>query len=196
MLRLFSILIVSLFTTNHIFSQEFSTGDKIIGGTISASFQSTSSTDWETKTRNFGIYPNYGQFLTSNLALGLSLRLQKRFNEQQVSSIALVSDSNLTRWSITPFARYYLNNFFAQGKVGYGTIKNSINETRSGENFDSEFNRTDFSYEIGLGCNYFLTENLALEAFLGYQNTTRDFDTSEEDFKNTFFSIGIQNFLR
>ncbi len=120
--------------------------------------------------------PAAGYFLTNRLALGAGFQLA--FANQN----AIVYPE--------PFARYYIGGSSSRiqpfATAGFGTRFQLADKT----NDPGFFN---LNLTAGIGLDYFLTPNLALEALLKY-----DGRQLEDDFINEFldFGVGFQFFLR
>ncbi|MBK6993428.1 MAG: outer membrane beta-barrel protein [Lewinellaceae bacterium] len=147
MKHFFLLLILLVFATN--LSAQIQKGTVLLGGTVGFN---RISEDGEGITY-VNLSPNAGFFLTDRFALGSSLDF-----------IVVASDGeSSTSFGLSPFARYYLNEggksrFFGQGKFGF-----QIGDT---DFFDES---TAWIFGLGIGADFFLNDNVAIEAILGYE---------------------------
>ena len=157
----------------------FAKGDLFVSGSVG--FNSAKMD--EAKGNEFNFRPEVGYFLTENIALGLGLEVGSAKNE----GIDLYSDAYKTNsFGAEVFGRYYFtpaNQFslFAQLGVGYASVNTEAVEGAE------EFKVNAFGINAGLGLNYFVANNWALQANwagLGYNSAKADVDGAEA--MNTF----------
>ncbi|WP_313804593.1 outer membrane beta-barrel protein [Flavobacterium sp.] len=157
----------------------FAKGDLFVSGSVG--FNSAKMD--EAKGSNFYFKPEAGYFLTENIALGLGLEVGTAKNE----GIDTYSDSYKTNnFGAEVFGRYYFTpasqfSMFAQLGVGFGTAKTEAFEGAEEAKVNS------FGVNAGLGLNYFVANNWALQANwagLGYNSSKPDADGAEAT--NTF----------
>jgi hypothetical protein len=164
-----------LVSSNAIFAQ-VNKGQWLVGGNVS--FESIKHGDG--KATKFTASPNAGYFFIDNFAGGLRFEL--------TSTKVKNADDADSRWSLSPFLRYYFLpatqkvNVFADASYGFG--KDGMAEKES-------FNQ----FAIMAGPAIFLTPNTALEFALGYKSYGGDFYKigGKEERENHFgINIGFQ----
>ena len=125
--------------------------------------------------------PNAGYFVVNNLAVGgnFSLSYQKSGNNKY------------TTFQGGPFARYYFTTEtqtvrpIVHGSFNYISTKNKINNNISSTN-------TGTNYFIGGGAAAFISNNVSIDALLGYDHTKyKNFDGSG----GFAFNIGFQVYI-
>ncbi|HLF63331.1 MAG TPA: outer membrane beta-barrel protein [Saprospiraceae bacterium] len=149
-------------------------GSMMIGGT--AGFNSYSQNDNTSTTFNFS--PQVGFFITD------------RFEVGAIVALFFFGDDgdNFNILGIGPFLRYYVNGsgdarFFGQGQIQYSS-------TDLGANFDSQSN---FGFGAGFGIDYFLNNNVALEAIMGF-SSNKD-EGADESQTQIGLNIGVAAFI-
>jgi len=70
---------------------------------------------------------------------------------------------------------------YAEGKIGFGSSK-EIEEWDGGED---EYKMNLFTYKFGIGSTYFLTQNVGLDLFLGYDYDSYKYKGDEDVKKST-----------
>lgn len=147
----------------------------MIGGT--AGFNNTNFGN-DVKVTDINLSPNLGYFIIDNLAVGAGVGLNSSTSEKlgDVSSFAL-----------TPFARYYFLGsgdvrLFGQGRFGFGSQKVGDLDAQSFT-----------TWGLGAGLNYFLNNNVALEALLGYDS--RKVKDAANPANGFGLNIGVQAFI-
>lgn len=151
----------------------FSEGNIIVEGNIG--FGSTNDKNTETKTSGFNFNPKAGYFISDDLAIGLELGFGS--NKAEVAGTE-VSKSSFV--GIGAFARYYFLDLGARFKT-YGEF---------GVNYETENFKTPGDYKdntlgvrAGLGINYFVTDNIAinfgLTNILSFESSKTDQDGDE-----------------
>lgn len=118
-----------------------------------ASFSSQSYDEGDDNRDVLFLNPQVGYFIIDNLSFGLSVNYER---------ISLNSYSTAD-WGVGPFIRYYLNFDKANPfiSVGYNYCEN--------ENLVVDENTTVNQYVFSGGLDYFITDNVALEAILSYR---------------------------
>ncbi len=147
MKHFFPLLILLVFATN--LSAQIQKGTVLLGGTVG--FNNLSSEGDGITYIN--VSPSAGFFLSDQIALGGSLDF-----------VLVASDGeSSTSFGLTPFGRYYFNEsgksrFFGQLKAGFQTG-------------DTEFfeESTALIFGFGVGADFFINDNVAIEAILGYE---------------------------
>ncbi|MFY8068637.1 MAG: outer membrane beta-barrel protein [Flavobacterium sp.] len=144
----------------------FSKGDIFISGSVG--FGSEKFGDFDSKSTNFS--PAAGYFLTENIALGAQLRISSAENVNVI--VPGLGSGTVEKFSSVGadiFGRYYFTpadkfSLFGQLAVGFGT-----------DTYEDggEFEGSSFGINAGLGLNYFVSSNFALQATwagLGYNS--------------------------
>jgi len=185
------LLVSSLFLT----AQEFEKGTKLIGGTITGSYNKNSFPASETKSTFVNLSPNYGYFFTPKLAAGVGLSLGLDWQNTEFNQSTESIKINGSSIGFNPFVRYYLiNNFFAS--AFFGVRYQSIKQENSGSGNTIEFNTdiTTYTYGGGVGYDYFINDYIAIEASIGY--TYADIDQSFSGSRSSLaLNVGLQIFL-
>lgn len=162
----------------------FSEGDFFVEGNIG--FGSTNDKNTEVKTSSFEFNPKAGYFISEDLAVGLELGFGSNKTEAAGTDIAKNSVVGFGG-----FARYYFLDLGARFKtygefgIGYATANDKI--------ADAKVN--GFGAGLGLGINYFVTENIAinfgLADILSYSSEKGDWDGAEAE---NSFNFGFGEF--
>lgn len=152
----------------------FSEGDFFVEGNIG--FGSTNNKNTEVKTSSFEFNPKAGYFISEDLAVGLELGFgssKEKFDGQDTDKNSYVA--------VGGFARYYFLDLGARFKtygefgLAYATVKDGISP--------NELKVNAFGAGLGLGINYFVTENIAinfgLADILSYTSAKADVDGAE-----------------
>lgn len=129
--------------------------------------------------------PQFGYFVTDNLALGGRAFLS--FTGDRNRSVLF--------GSLSPFVRYFLGQSptrpFAEGGIGYQRTftdyDNPIGGGRRRESFGNGH------YRVGLGITRFLTDQVGLEAVLGYNGSTHSLESIGQG--RLSLSFGFQIYL-
>ena len=177
---------------------QFNKGDKFLeGGLGSISFTKNKMTNQETgypenrsQTNEFSasIFPRVGFFISNNVVLGGTLglsytsSLSKNFSSANGSK-TFEGNSRLAELDIIPFLRYYFRGKGVQtrfyGQVG-GGVALALSVTTKGENYTangSVASKIVYKYpkkpmsiagELLVGVNHFVSQNVALNAAIGY----------------------------
>lgn len=153
----------------------FSKGSMFLSGSVGFD----SSKEGDLKENNFTFSPAFGYFVTENIAVGGRLTLESGKIDNGVA------ESKTNSFGLDVFGRYYWTpaskfSLFGELAAGFGTEK--IEPAGGGE---AKTNK--FGVNAGIGVNYFLASNWALEAkwaALGYNSEKLDADGAEA--KNTF----------
>jgi len=159
-------------TTENTFG--FAEGDILVEGNLG--FGSVTRTDsdedgdfFEEKNSSFSFNPKAGYFISDKLALGLELNV----NSSKTEDTDLASDPNITNETKTSsfgagvFARYYFldlgKRFKTYGEFGLGFASGNTETTQSGlDDPINDYDTSNFNAGLGLGINYFVTENFAI----------------------------------
>lgn len=140
--------------------------------------------------------PKAGIMLTDHLAAGLSL-LYNFSTETFINrdSIGIkVSENKVNQSAIVagPFLRYYLQNGERSGMYLNAEILAGSNNIKR-EN--SEASVGIFQFNAGLGGQFFVNENIALEANLNYFQRSSTFDGKTDMISGINFNAGFTIFL-
>ena len=166
---------------------QFNQGRILAGGSLSFQTQTVKSevngtTNTLGNITDIGFNPKVGYFFIDNLAGGLGVDITAHTEKEEGSS----DKDTDSKFSITPFVRYYLDfGLFFQGQVGFGSQK-SKNENG---NTTTTVKYGTFDWGLGVGYAYFLNDHVALEPMITYgQNILKDDDS---DGKLSYSGIGI-----
>ena len=130
-----------------------------------------SNTDYgnDTKTTDFKLAPSIGYFLTNKVAMGVNFGFG---NETSKDGISTTQDNDMVE--LGAYARYYYSpakafSIFNQVGVSYVTTNDRI----------AKLKNNSFSFHFAPGMNYFLSENVAIQATLG----SISYSTAKDDTK-------------
>lgn len=147
-------------------------GTKLIGLDINGGWANIGETD----NFYFSIYPTLGFFITDHLVLGSSLWL------------AFADENSI--FEPQPFARYYFGNLNNKIRpflyAGLNTRFQFADKSTESSFFNLDVN-------AGIGADFFLTRNVALEGLLQFNGNQIEDETFNRNFLN--FNIGFQFFL-
>lgn len=156
----------------------FGEGDVFISGTVG--FNSTKQGDF--KSNGFTLAPKAGYFFTENIAIGLGLGYTSA--KEEVGPL----ENKVNTLGFDVFGRYYFTpasqfSLFGELNLGYDTTDND------------DFKVNTFGVDLGLGMNYWVSSNFALEAGLGVLGySSAKADTNGAEATNTFQLLGdMQN---
>lgn len=157
----------------------FSKGSMFLSGSVGFD----SSKQGDVKENNFTFSPAFGYFVTENIAIGGRLNVQSGKKTMEVAGDEL--ENKTSGFGLDVFGRYYWTpasqfSLFGELAAGFGTEKN-----KPAGGVEAKTNK--FGVNAGVGVNYFLASNWALEAkwaALGYNSEKLDADGAEA--KNTF----------
>jgi outer membrane protein len=130
---------------------DFNQGDIILEGNLG--FSSINNKNTEVKTSSFNFNPKAGYFISSDLAIGLELMVGS--DKREVAGTDTDKNSNL---GVGAFARYYFLDLGQRFKT-YGELGLGFNSGKAGL-AEAEYN--GIGAGVGLGINYFVTENIAI----------------------------------
>lgn len=129
----------------------FSEGDILLEGNIG--FNSTNDKNSETKTNSFEFNPKAGYFLTDKFVVGVQLGIGS--DKTEVAGNETDKNSN---FDAGVFGRYYFLNLGERFKT-YSEAGLNLN---SGKDGLAEDKYSGIGFNVGLGINYFVTENIAI----------------------------------
>ena len=144
--------------------------------------KSGSTTNEVSKYTDFDFRPQVGYFVIDKLPVGIFMDIS--LDKQKMSQSE--DEYTWTSFVLGPFARYYITNLdgfmpFAQVSAGIGAGKNSY--TYSGNTSDSKY--TTFSFGIGIGGTYFVTENVGFDLLIGYRGDQEKYKNESPDRSET-----------
>lgn len=129
-----------------------STNAQVDGGTIitggSLYFNRFADNEFDIKSTTFNVSPQFGLAFADNFVGG--------------AWFSFSAFSDVSSWSVAPFVRYYMKNFFLQAQYGYS--RTSTNSQTIG----SSVFGTDLGYAM------FLSDNVALEPAFYYNQYFND----------------------
>lgn len=161
-------------------------GSMMLGGGLSFySDTEQANDDYENKGLTFS--PNFGYFVSDNLAVGLSLSISNSTFDTGASS----TDRN--SFGIGPFVRYYKFTsseqfaFFGQADLMF--VFGKEDDTPGGET-----NNRAISFGVSPGFAYFFNEHWAFDIwFLGIRYESYDDNTDVDDNSSNSFRFGVQS---
>lgn len=144
----------------------------------------SSSLSDEYSYREFDFDPMVGYFVMDKLPVGLYFDVSTDWEKDEWDGDVYKS----TDFVVGPFARYYIKQFdkfipFAEARFGIGSYKDKYSD-------GDTYKESALSYRFGAGASYFFTENVAFDAFLGY-----DYDSytdKSDDPKSTYFYSSVE----
>lgn len=157
--------ILSLVALTFSANAQINSGTIITGGFASFNHRMYND-DAKSKSTILTLQPQFGIAVVDDFVVGAWFRMS-----------AL---KDISSWSVSPFIRYYMNNFYAQAGYGYSYSKVA--------NYTSEGSIIDFE----LGYAAFLNNNVALEPALYYNGVFRGKQYSHSDFG---IKLGLQIYL-
>lgn len=153
----------------------FSKGDVFVSGSVGFN----SSKQGDAKSNEFSFSPAAGYFLTENIAAGARLNVVSGEN---------TDESTYSEFGAEVFGRYYFTpaskfSLFGELAVGFGNEKTE----REIGLVKVETKHSNFGVNAGVGVNYFLSNNFAIEAkWAGLGYNSRKLDADGADAENTF----------
>ncbi|MCX6316770.1 MAG: outer membrane beta-barrel protein [Bacteroidetes bacterium] len=161
----------------------------VITGVISAQAQ-TAKNDWmvggsfrlNTSDNNtqIGFSPSAGLFILDNLALGGNLGV----------NYTKFGDAKSTSFNIGPFVRYYFTTESqAVRPILQGTF-NFLTTKQTAINFSTT--NTGINFFVGGGAAMFISENVSIDALVGYDRTKIESQSGRGGFA---FNVGFQVYL-
>jgi hypothetical protein len=151
----------------------FATNDLIASGAIAFSVIDNAPSS----TTDFKVAPSVAYFLTDNFALGFNLG----YGSSRTKTSNVISDDNdLLEFGL--HARYFFTptnafSLFSQTSFNYVSANDQLAKVKN----------NGFEFALAPGINYFLSENVALQATLGriFYNTSKS-DVQGAKSNNTF----------
>ncbi len=188
--KLSSLFLILAITT--LVSAQTEQGTFLVGGSSGISLGGGSSKDKTdnfegdpTKYFGFSINPQVGFFVIDNLVIGAILPISVQRSKQNDTKVVFSSIE------FAPFARYYFLDdkfrpyataFFGGGFNGYKYVVNGNTTTN---------NSNTFLLGLGGGVAYFVNDNIAIDALLGYQFTREKFTDEDDNYRELDHAIGV-----
>jgi outer membrane protein W len=151
-------LVAALFATTSSFAQEgFKKGDCFISGSVGFSTQEDKNTD--DKNTEFSVAPRFGYFVSNNIAVGVGIGFASSKDEDPTGVTF-----EQTAFMAGAFGRYYFkpaNKFSMFGHLGVDYVTTKI------KHLDPDLTVNGFSAALSPGFNYWISNNLSLEATIG-----------------------------
>lgn len=158
-------------------SAQIQKGSVLIGGSVGINSAHMEEAD------NFSLtlLPKAAFFVADKFAVGGSVSLA--FSSYEI----LGERSSSVSFGLEPLARYYFNGAgrvraFGQATTGFQVVKFEDSDAESG-----------FSFGMGIGADFFLNDNVAIEGILGYDYFR--YPDSDYDQGNIGLNVGIAAFL-
>lgn len=166
----------------------FSQGNIFIEGNFG--FSSSNNKNTEDKVNSFNFNPKAGYFISDDLAIGLDLAFRSNKTENAGTDV-----SKSSTVGFGAFARYYFLDLGARFKtygefgVGYATSNDKIADVKT----------NTLGVGAGLGINYFVTENIAinfaLADILSYSSSKVDISGAKAENRFNFGFGEFNNFF-
>ncbi len=169
------------------------------GSTDNISSGTTTSID-NASTFRFQLIPQAGYMVTENIGVGLGIgySLNKTTTPNGITGGTDPYDqiSKSGAFVIAPFARYYKgvsDKFYLFGEFGLPIIMGSTSDLKLNDDGDGTVDNDDvnkyssFGIDLSLGVDYFVTDNIALEAginLFGMDYTSTKSTYTDKDAKN------------
>ena len=158
----------------------FAEGDVIVEGNLG--FNSENDKNTEIETSAFEFNPKVGYFLSDDLAVGVQLMLD---TDKETDGMA-DTETKTTTFGAGVFARYYFldlgKRFKTYGEFGVGFDSAKTEVEVPGVDVD-DFKTNGIGAGLGLGLNYFVKENIAinfaLTDVLSFRSDKADVDGAE-----------------
>jgi hypothetical protein len=183
MKKIFSIISIMLCFGSLSFAQ-FTKGKVLAGGSFSTNFNTYNIAGISYKQTSVDFFPQAGYFIMNNMAVGAGLSLG--YSKLKSPPGSITSTVTSTSFRFSPFARYYIHNFFGQATFGLGT-QTPVN---------SSFELKNSSWAVSAGYAYLLNEHVAIEPQIGYEtNYLKQGSGSRTTNGNLFLKVGIQVYL-
>ncbi len=143
----------------------------------------------EYKYSQFFLHPEAGYFVIDKLVAGVFIS----YDYYKEAAQAETDTWKNTTFTIGPFVKYYILDYkklwpYATAGIGFGTDKT----TQGWDGGSSENKYGILIYRIGGGATYFLSDNVGLDLFLGYNhNVSTDKNASVDKSMNSTHSKDI-----
>lgn len=146
--------------------------------------------EYENEITGFEFAANfkYGQFITNEVALGLTINTNTKSTEDEPkeNNEGRKFVTNVTNNFLGVFSRYQVNYsekiiFYPEFAVGY-CLENDTTEDKSnvGENLETSFESSGFAFYFGGGASYLLTQHIGLNCNVNYFSGLLNGDYTKE----------------
>ncbi|MEX1241779.1 MAG: outer membrane beta-barrel protein [Cyclobacteriaceae bacterium] len=181
------IFVFALLIATTIVHAQTSSGDMMVGGSISFSSYSREGGSLNDYS-SFSFSPSFGYFISDNLAVGTSLTLAT--SRTGTGSAKTTGNS----FGLGPFARYYKftsdERFAFFGQAGFSFLSGKTDPA-----FGNVTNHNAISFSIFPGAAYFFNEHWAMELSIrGFEVVSEDPDTDSDNDKTTTVNFSIHSF--
>jgi outer membrane protein len=175
---------------------QITAGKMMTGGSVEYTSQKKENANGDTKVSSVNLNPQFGYFVSENLAIGLEVSLYRQKVNQVDPVLDFEYESKYTETTFSPFVRYYIFTpnekfaFYAQARAGVG-----FNKTEYEDN-DAERKGRSFTAQVSPGFSYFLTDKWALDlqlAGITYSSIDPNTDSDVENDKITSFTFGVSS---
>jgi hypothetical protein len=187
---------------------QFNKGDKVLGGTLSFNMAKNENSQFGTVTVNntfFGIYPNFGVLINSNLEIGGQLGYTS--NNDEWSNTDMSTDRKLNDLTVGLYTqRYFVISdkflFSLIGNISYSWGKEKTLITNQNDIVEDEINRNSIGVRFRPSFIFFPSPNWGLQASIGELGYTHTKDKTNDDTSNQFginygyVSFGIAYYFR
>jgi len=172
-----------------LYSQAFVGGSLGFSTSGSSSSSGNVTVDGPTST-SFLLAPMVGYYMNSQMAVGVEFGIG--FTSSNNNATPSATKTTATLFGISPFVRYHVVEMgpvsvFGQGSLGIGFGSSKV---KTGSVSADGPKTTMFEIAVRPGISYKLTDQIAIEAFLGglsYDMTTE----KEDDEKNKEYNFGL-----
>lgn len=183
----FSILLLTCICT--VGFAQFTKGKILAGGSLSTNFNSYNNAGISYKQTSVDFFPQVGYFIMNNMAVGAGLSLG--YSKYKAPSGSLTGTLSSSSISFSPFARYYLDNFFGQATFELGSNNTIITSTAN-----STLHQKNSGWSLSAGYAYLLNEHVAIEPQIGYGTRYVKNDSGNKTTNgNLFLKVGIQVYI-
>jgi outer membrane protein len=180
------VLIVMFVVIAKTATAQTSAGNMMLGGTLSYYNMRGEGSD-EYQQNQFTFSPNFGYFVSDNLALGLALSVSSTTIDNGTTKIVGTS------FGAGPFARYYKftsnENFAFVGQAQLIVSTGKEDPTPGGEQKTGSI-----AFSVGPGFSYFFTDHWALDLMISgfvFNSYDPDKDVANDKFNNVSFNLSL-----
>jgi hypothetical protein len=158
-------------------SAQTSSGNILIDGSSSFSFNSMKNADSKSTETNIDLGLTGGYFVIDGLAVGLGINLLMESSKPDGGD---ADKSSITM--ISPMARYYVGDIGVWGQISYGFGSAS---------YDGEKAYSVSNLGISAGYAIFLNDNISLNPTLGYNMMSTKMEGADDKSKDAGIAAGI-----
>ena len=187
---------------------QFNKGDKVLGGTLSLNTANNENNQYGAVTSNyttFGIYPNFGVLINSNLEIGSQLGYSSSNNEWSATNASTDQKSNYLNAGLY-MQRYFVISdkflFSLIANISYGAGKDKTLITNQNGFVEDEIKRNSIGVAFRPSFIFFPSPNWGLQASIGELSYTHSKNKTSDDTSNQFginygyVSFGIAYYFR